>query len=199
MVPSYRIWWWAAFGVSLVPLAVLFGRLVFGHLGPDPAEPVTRATGLAALQWLLITLAMTPLRKWTGRPEWLRLRRMFGLFAFFYACLHLAAYLHLIAGWQDLWVSFTQRPYIIAGMAAFLMLLPLALTSTRSAMRRLGHRWKLLHRLIYPAAIVAWVHYLWQARADIGDMVLYGVVLAIMLGARLLVWVGAKMRTMNRV
>ncbi|MCH8499278.1 MAG: sulfoxide reductase heme-binding subunit YedZ [Marinobacter sp.] len=199
MVPGYRVWWWSVFTLSLVPLAVLVARLLFGQLGPDPAEPITRATGLAALQWLLLTLAMTPLRKWTGRTEWMRLRRMLGLFAFFYACLHFVAYLHLIAGWQDLWGSFTRRPYIIAGLAAFLMLLPLALTSTRAAIKALGRRWRLLHRLIYPAAIAAWIHYLWQARADIGDMVLYGAVLGALLGVRLAGWAGAKMRIMTKV
>lgn len=153
-------------------------------MGPDPGQIITEALGLAAFQLLLATLAMTPLRRWTGWGGWLRVRRMLGLFAFFYAVLHVLAFLQFILGWSDLWATFTKRPYIIAGAVAFLCLVPLAVTSPVSAMRRLGPYWKRLHKLIYLAVGVAWVHFLWQARSDLGEMVMYGLLLAILLGVR---------------
>lgn len=174
-----------AAALALVPLIRLLLDIVQQQLGPDPGEVVTKALGLAAFQLLLITLAMTPLRKITGWVGWLRIRRMLGLFSFFYAVLHVLAFLQFIVGWQDLWASFTKRPYIILGLVAFAGMLPLALTSTKSMMKRLGKRWKSLHRFIYVIALAAWAHFLWQARSDIGVMVLYGAVLLLLLGMRL--------------
>lgn len=171
--------------LALVPLILLLLDIVRSQLGPDPGEVVTKALGLAAFQLLLVTLAMTPLRKVTGWAGWLRVRRMLGLFSFFYAVLHVLAFLQFIVGWQDLWSSFTRRPYIIFGLIAFVGMIPLALTSTRGMMRRLGKRWKSLHRAIYLIALAAWFHFLWQARSDIGEMVLYGAVLVLLLGVRL--------------
>lgn len=174
-----------AAALALVPLLRLVLDIVQQQLGPDPGEVVTKALGLAAFQLLLVTLAMTPLRKATGWAGWLRIRRMLGLFSFFYATLHVLAFLQFIVGWQDLWASFTRRPYIIFGLIAFAGLIPLAVTSTRGMMRRLGKRWKNLHRSIYGIALAAWLHFLWQARSDIGEMVLYGAVLMLLLGVRL--------------
>ncbi|MDX1634659.1 MAG: protein-methionine-sulfoxide reductase heme-binding subunit MsrQ [Marinobacter sp.] len=172
-------------GLALVPLGLLVRGVLQGALGPDPGEVVTESLGLAAFQLLLATLAMTPLRRITGWPGWLRVRRQLGLFCFFYASLHLLAFLQFVVGWQDLTASFTKRPYILAGLVAFIILLPLALTSTRGMMRRLGKRWKRLHSGVYLAAVAAWVHFLWQARGDIGEMLAYGVILAVLLGLRL--------------
>lgn len=166
------------FGLALLPLGFLVVDIVNANLGPDPGQVITEALGIAAFQLLLVTLAITPLKKVTGWSGWLRYRRMLGLFAFFYAALHLLAFLQLILGWMDLWATFTKRPYIIAGAAAFLAMVPLAITSTRRMMKRTGRWWKPLHRLIYPAAILAWVHFLWQARSDITEMVVYAVILA---------------------
>lgn len=171
--------------LALLPLVLLATDISQSALGPDPGEVVTERLGLTAFQLLLITLAMTPLKRLTGWAGWLRVRRQLGLFCFFYACLHVLAFLQFVIGWQDLLASFTKRPYILAGLLAFLVLLPLALTSTRGMIRRLGKRWKLLHRGIYLAAIAAWVHFLWQARSDIGEMLAYGLVLALLLGCRL--------------
>lgn len=172
------------FGLALLPLGFLVVDIVNANLGPDPGQVITEALGIAAFQLLLVTLAITPLKKVTGWSGWLRYRRMLGLFAFFYAALHLLAFLQLILGWMDLWATFTKRPYIIAGAAAFLAMVPLAITSTRGMMKRTGRWWKPLHRLIYPAAILAWVHFLWQARSDIAEMVVYAVILAGLLVVR---------------
>lgn len=170
---------------ALLPLALLVSRLTGGDLGPDPGQEVTESLGLAAFQLLLATLFMTPLRKWTGWPGWIRVRRMLGLFSFFYVVLHVLAFLQFILGWQDVWATFTKRPYIVAGLAAFLLMVPLAVTSTQGMVRRLGKRWKVLHKSIYVVALAAWVHFLWQARSDIGEMVVYGAVVVLLLGLRL--------------
>lgn len=188
--PGRSVLWLLGFrltaaALASVPLIRLLLDIVRAQLGPDPAEVVTKALGLAAFQLLLATLAMTPLRKMTGWAGWLRIRRMLGLFSFFYAVLHVLAFLQFIVGWQDLWASFTRRPYIILGLIAFAGMLPLALTSTKGMMKRLGRRWKPLHRFIYIIALAAWAHFLWQARSDISEMVFYGVVLAVLLGVRL--------------
>lgn len=171
--------------LALIPLAILVARLTGGDLGPDPGQEVTESLGLAAFQLLLATLCMTPFRKWTGWAGWLRVRRMLGLFSFFYAVLHVLAFLQFILGWQDVWATFTKRPYIIAGLLAFVLMLPLAITSTKGMIRRLGKRWKSLHKSVYVVVLAAWVHFLWQARSDIGEMVVYGAVVALLLGARL--------------
>lgn len=176
------------FLLALIPLAQLLTLAGTGGLGPDPGQLVTEALGMAALQLLLVTLAMTPLKRWTGWTGWLRVRRMLGLFVFFYAVLHVVAFLQFIAGWQDLWVTFTGRPYIIAGLLSFVLLALLAGTSTRAAVRRLGKRWKTLHQWVYVAAVAAWVHYLWQARSDITEMVVYGGVLFLLLAVRFWWW-----------
>ncbi len=172
------------FCLALVPLALLISDILTGSVGPDPGQAITERLGLTAFQILLLTLLITPLKKLTGWSGWLRYRRMLGLFVFFYASLHILAFLQLLLGWGDLWATFTKRPYIVMGAAAFVLMLPLALTSTKGMMRRLGRGWKPLHRLIYPAAGLVWVHFLWQARSDITEMVVYGVVLFVLLGLR---------------
>ncbi|MDO3723300.1 protein-methionine-sulfoxide reductase heme-binding subunit MsrQ [Marinobacter sp. chi1] len=164
-------------------------RIVTGNLGPDPGQEVTQALGLAAFQLLIATLCMTPMQRWTRWGGWIRVRRMLGLFAFFYACLHVLSFLQFILGWHDLWATFTKRPYIIAGSVAFLVLVPLALTSTKGMMRRLGSDWKRLHRLIYVSVVAAWIHFIWQARSDVGEMLIYGVLVAGLLWLRAR-WIG---------
>ena len=173
----------AAF-LACVPLLVLGINIAAQSLGPDPGQEVTESLGLAAFQLLIVTLCMTPLKRLTGWPGWIRVRRMLGLFAFFYAVLHVLAFLQFILGWSDLWATFTKRPYIVAGALSFLMLVPLAVTSTRGMVKRLGRNWKRLHKLIYLIAIAAWVHFIWQARSDIGEMVAYGLVILGLLALR---------------
>lgn len=170
---------------ALYPLARLVLAAASGSLGADPGKTMTRELGLAALQLLIATLAMTPLRRLTGWRVWLRSRRMLGLFSLFYACLHVLAYLQFIAGWQDILGDVVKRPFITLGFSAFVLMVPLGLTSTRGMMRRLGKRWARLHRSIYLIVVLAWLHFLWQARSDISIMVYYGALILVLLGMRL--------------
>lgn len=158
-----------------------------GALGADPVAAIEHFLGLWALRLLLLTLAVTPLRQLTGLAVLLRFRRMLGLYAFAYASLHFAAYLVLdLRGyWAEIFVEIAKRPYITVGFAAWLMLVPLAATSTRAAMRRLGRRWGLLHRLVYPVAILAVLHFWWVVKSDVREPAIYAGVLALLLGWRL--------------
>ncbi|SFR61009.1 sulfoxide reductase heme-binding subunit YedZ [Marinobacter gudaonensis] len=174
----------AAATLASMPLLLVVLDIINQSLGPDPGQEVTETLGLAAFQLLLATLFMTPLQRWTGWSGWLRIRRMLGLFAFFYASLHVLAFLQFILGWNDLWATFTKRPYVIAGAVSFLLLVPLAATSTRWMMKKLGRQWKPLHRSIYPAVVIAWLHFIWQARSDVGEMVVYGVIVLGLLALR---------------
>ncbi|WP_372966303.1 sulfite oxidase heme-binding subunit YedZ [Marinobacter sp.] len=172
------------FSASLIPLGVLVQRITANDLGPDPGQVITESLGIAAFQLLLATLTITPLRKLTGWNGWMRCRRMLGLFAFFYAVLHVLAFLQLILGWGDLWSTFTKRPYIVVGAAAILLMIPLTVTSTKKMMKRVGRWWKPVHRLIYVSAVLVWVHFLWQARSDVTEMAVYGAFLLILLSLR---------------
>ena len=175
------------FGLCLLPLGLLAADALRGALGANPVEALEHRTGDWALRLLLLTLALTPLRRLGGWQWPLRRRRMLGLFAFFYASVHLVVYvvvdqfLDLAAVWEDI----LERPYVLAGSLAWLLLLPLALTSTRAAMRRLGRRWKRLHRLVYAAAGLAVLHYLWLVKADLREPLLYAAVLVLLLLLRL--------------
>jgi methionine sulfoxide reductase heme-binding subunit len=177
----------AVFAASLAP----FGGLVVGALGnglgPNPIEAVTHRTGDWALRFLLVTLAVTPLRALTGWNSLVRFRRMLGLFAFFYACLHLLTYVWLdkFFEWPEIARDIPKRPFITMGFFAFVILVPLAATSTAGMIRRLGGRaWQRLHRLVYVAAIAGVVHYWWLVKADVSTPRLYGVALAALLLAR---------------
>lgn len=178
------------FVFGLVP----FGLLLYGafndRLGANPIETLTHGTGDWALRFLLITLAVTPLRRLSGWTMLQRLRRMLGLFAFFYACLHF-----LIWFWLDQSLSLSamvedviKRPYITVGFLAFVLLIPLAATSTRGMMRRLGRNWQRLHRLVYAVAVLAVLHFLWLVKADWTEPALYGAILSLLLLSRLSTW-----------
>jgi len=175
--------------LCLLPLT----RLVFlgfnGGLGVNPIEFVTRSLGTWALSFLLITLAVTPLRKLSGWSGLIRVRRMLGLTAFCYAVLHWLTYLWLdqFFDWSAILKDIVKRPFITFGMLTFLLLLPLALTSTDAAMRRLKRNWQRLHRLVYPAAVLAVCHYFWLVKLDLTQPVIYASVLTILLGLRI-VW-----------
>lgn len=171
--------------VACYPLGHLVWEAFSGSLGADPGKTMTRALGLAALQLLIATLCMTPLRRLTGWRVWLASRRMLGLFTLFYASLHVLAYLQFIAGWEGILDDVTKRPYITLGFAAFVLMIPLGVTSNRAMMRRLGKRWARLHKTIYLIVILAWLHFLWQARSDYAIMVYYGAGIAVLLGLRL--------------
>ena len=156
-------------------------------LGADPVAAIEHTLGLWALRLLLLTLAVTPLRQLLGQPLLVRFRRMLGLWAFAYACLHFSAWLVLdLRGWWALVPKeIAERPYITVGFAAWLLLLPLALTSTRGWMRRLGRNWGRLHRLVYPVAALAVLHFWWVVKADVREPLLYAAILAVLLGWRL--------------
>jgi sulfoxide reductase heme-binding subunit YedZ len=156
-------------------------------LGADPVAAMLHACGSWTLNFVMITLCMTPLRNLTHMTLWLRFRRMFGLFAFFYALLHFSVYLLLDQAGKlgALWQDIVKRPYITIGMLALLMLIPLAATSTARAQRRLKLRWTRLHRLIYVIAILGVWHYWWGVKKDIREPLLYAAGLALLLGYRL--------------
>jgi sulfoxide reductase heme-binding subunit YedZ len=181
---------------ALLPFAIMLRGAWVGDLGANPLETVTHGTGDWALRFLLLTLAMTPLRRLLHRSWPLRMRRMLGLYAFFYASLHFLIWLVLDQelSWHNILGDIAKRPYITVGFTAWLLLVPLAATSTRWAMRRLGRRWTRLHRLVYPTAVLAVVHYLWLVKADLFEPLLYGAILAVLLLARLRLPHGLRLR-----
>jgi methionine sulfoxide reductase heme-binding subunit len=173
---------WAA---CLLPAAVLIYRGFTGGLTPNPIEFLTLETCFWALTLLMVTLAITPLRTITGWNRIIRFRRITGLSAFFYATIHLLIYITLDRFFEfgEIAADILQRPYITVGFLAFLLLLPLAVTSTRGWIRRLGRRWQMLHRLIYPAAALAVLHFYWKkaSKADIAEPLLFAAILAALL------------------
>ncbi len=174
------------FVLCLLPLAASLWQALSGQ-AVNPVETLTRDSGSWALNLLLAGLAITPLRR-LGAPGWLlRLRRMLGLYAFFYASVHLLIYLWLdqLFDWAAIVHDIIKRPFITVGMAAFALLLPLAITSTDGWLRRLKRRWGQLHRLVYPLALLAVLHYLWLVKRDLTEPLLYAAVLALLLGLRL--------------
>jgi methionine sulfoxide reductase heme-binding subunit len=161
--------------------------LAANDLGANPIERITHFTGDWALRFLLASLAVTPLRRLLGWNGLVAYRRMLGLFAFFYAMLHLCTFVVLdhFFDWQEIVADVYKRPYVTAGMTAFACLVPLAVTSTRGWIRRLGRRWAQLHRLAYVAAVAAVVHYWWLVKADVHKPLWYAAVLATLLAVRL--------------
>ncbi len=178
----------ALFALCLAPALWLAAGVWRGALGVNPIEKITLETGHWTLRLLAATLAITPLRRLAGWPELIRFRRMLGLFAFFYASLHLLTYVWLdqFFDWGEIGRDIVKRRFITAGMAAFAFLLPLALTSTRGWIARLGgRRWQRLHRLAYAAAAAGVVHFWWKVKSDVREPALYVLLFAILLLARL--------------
>lgn len=174
------------FAAALVPAAALVYGAFTDDLTANPIEYITHTTGNTALAFLIITLTITPLRRLTGRNELIRLRRMLGLFAFSYACLHLLTW--VVLDWffdvASMATDVVERPFITLGMTTFLLLLPLAITSTTGMVRRLGKRWQQLHRLVYVAAITAIIHFWWVVKADFREPRLWALALSVLLGFR---------------
>jgi sulfoxide reductase heme-binding subunit YedZ len=176
------------FLACLIPLGHLVWKGFRGMLGANPIEVITHSTGTWTLTFLMITLAVTPVRKLTGMAWLIRFRRMLGLFAFFYGCLHLMTYV-----WLDQFFDFpgmlkdiAKRPFITVGFAGFVLMLPLAITSTQGWIRRMGgKRWQMLHRLIYVSALAGVVHYYWLVKADVRVPLIFAAVLAILMSYRL--------------
>jgi sulfoxide reductase heme-binding subunit YedZ len=191
----------AVFFACLIPSGQLALNAYAGDLGANPIETITRLTGSWALIILIASLAVTPLRRITGRNELIKFRRMLGLFAFFYAALHFTTYMVL-----DLYFDFgailkdvLKRPYITVGFTAFVLMIPLAATSTAGMIRRLGKRWQQLHYLVYAIAILGVVHFYWLVKADISRPAQYGAVLALLLGYRLFVKLAPQKVTFHKL
>ena len=179
----------AAFIAALGPAAYLVYGVFANALGANPIDAVTDETGTWTLRFLTLTLLITPLRKWTGWNPLIRFRRMLGLFACFYGSLHFLTYLVLdqFFAFDEIVADIVKRPFITVGFTAFVLMIPLAVTSTAGWIRRLGgKRWNLLHRLVYLSAIGGVVHYLWLVKSDTSRPVRYGVIVAFLLAVR--VW-----------
>jgi sulfoxide reductase heme-binding subunit YedZ len=190
----------AVFLTCLLPAAVLIWKGFQAQLGANPVDVITRSTGRWTLTFLLITLGVSPLRKLASVPWLIRFRRMLGLFAFFYGTLHLMTYL-----WLDKFFDvhamlhdIAKRRFITAGMTAFSLMLPLALTSTAGWIRRMGGKhWQLLHRLIYFSAAAGVIHFIWLVKADLRRPLTYGAILAVLLAFRLVGWAISRARSRN--
>lgn len=180
----------AVFAASLGPLGVLGVGAVTGGLGANPIEAITHGTGDWTLRFLLLTLAVTPIRTLTGWNLLIRFRRMLGLFAYFYASLHLLTYVWLdkFFAWSEMARDIPRRPFITIGFLAFVVLVPLAVTSTAGMIRWMGGRaWRRLHRLVYLSAVAGVVHYWWLVKADVSRPRVYATALALLLCSRLFV------------
>jgi sulfoxide reductase heme-binding subunit YedZ len=188
----------AVFVGSLVPLAAILLRATRGELGANPIAQALNQLGLVALVFLIAALACTPLKTLLGWTWPIRLRRMLGLFGFFYAVLHVSTYggLDQLFDWHAIWADVTKRKFIFVGFAAFVLLIPLAATSTSGALKRLGYaRWKPLHRLAYVAPLLAVIHFTWRVKKDVREPVTYAVVLGALLLVRVATSVRARLAT----
>lgn len=185
----------SVFAAAAIPLIMLIRDGIAGGLGANPIEEITHRTGFWTLTLIMITLSVTPLRKLTGINQLIRLRRMLGLWAYTYACLHFATYIVLdqFFGWSFILEDIAERPYITVGFAAFVLLTPLALTSTRRMIQRLGGaRWARLHRLIYVAGVLGVLHFLWLVKADTLVPLRFAAALALLLGFRVVAWIASR-------
>jgi sulfoxide reductase heme-binding subunit YedZ len=176
------------FLACLTPFVWLAIRTLTGRLGINPVEDLELTTGIWTLRFLIVTLAVTPVRRLSGWNRVIQYRRMFGLFTFFYVCVHFAIYIGVdqFFAFGFILKDVVKRPFITMGFTAFVLMIPLALTSTKGWIRRLGRRWQLLHRLIYISAVCAAVHYLWKVKVMIGSPVYYAIVIAALLGFRVI-------------
>jgi sulfoxide reductase heme-binding subunit YedZ len=193
--------------LALTPAAILGWQIRAealtgsGGLGADPVAEIEHRLGLWALRLLMITLAITPLRQLTHQPVLVRFRRLLGLYAFFYATVHFAAYLVLdLRGyWTQIFEDIAKRPYITVGFTAWLLLVPLAITSTQAAIRRLGRNWARLHRLVYAVGVLAVLHFWRLVKSDIREPALYAGILAVLLGWRAWkAWASRRKRGLSR-
>jgi sulfoxide reductase heme-binding subunit YedZ len=174
------------FLACLIPFLLLLRGVLDGDLGANPLERVTDVTGQWGLRFLLLTLAITPLRRLTGWTWLLRFRRMLGLFVFFYITLHFLTWVWLDQelSWGNILADIVKRPYVTVGFSAWLLLFPLAATSTRGMMRRLGRKWQRLHRAVYAIGVLAILHYIWLVKADLLEPLIYAAVLILLLVVR---------------
>ena len=176
------------FLAALTPFVWLVFRVLTGRVSANPVEDMTLTTGIWALRFLLVTLAITPIRRVTGWHRIIQYRRMFGLFTFFYASVHLLIYIVFDQAMDFRFIlpDIVKRPYITAGMTAFALMVPLAITSTKGWIRRLGRQWQVLHRLVYFCAFAACLHFIWKVKVVIGEPVYYAAIFTVLLGFRLI-------------
>jgi len=169
----------------LVPFAMLVSGVVSNSLGPDPADYLMHVTGEWVMRLLVLVLLATPLAR-TGWPRLSRYRRMLGLYVWFYATLHLLVFAQVFIDWSGVQLveELVDRPYILVGFLAWLILVPLGITSATAIRKKMGKRWRQLHKLTYIVVILGWLHLLWLSRSDVGDAVLYGVIFGLLLGYR---------------
>lgn len=189
----------AAWVAGLIPLILLVSGAFTGGLGADPIEYVTLRTGFATLLMLMATLAITPARKLTGWNWLAPARRTFGLCAFLYVCLHFATYL-FDQGFSPGYIGedIAERPYVTAGFTAFLLLVPLALTSTKASIRRLGKRWQKLHRLVYLAGGLGVLHFIWLVKSDLREPLIFAAVFAMLMAMRVPALLGGRRKAVKR-
>ncbi|MGJ8690136.1 MAG: sulfite oxidase heme-binding subunit YedZ [Gammaproteobacteria bacterium] len=177
---------WVVFVLGLLPLAALLLGVFTNTLGPDPADTLAAETGEWTFRFLLLSLAITPLRNIGGWPKVFPYRRTFGLFALFYASLHFLVYLVFLLQlrWSEIFEDIVERPYITVGFSAFILLMVLGVTSTKRMMRKLGRRWRQLHKLVYLINVLALIHLVWILRTDLAEAVIYGSILLPLLAYR---------------
>ena len=174
------------FLACLVPFAMLVSGVVSNSLGPDPADHLMHVTGEWVMRFLVLVLLATPLAR-HGWPRLARYRRMLGLYVWFYATLHLLVFAQVFIGWSGALLidELVDRPYVLVGFLAWLILVPLGITSARAIRKKMGKHWRQLHKLTYIVVILGWLHLLWLSRSDVGDAVLYGVIFGLLLGYRI--------------
>lgn len=174
------------FLLALLPFGYVLWRVISNDLGPDPAQELAIETGEWSIRFLLLALAITPLRQLTGQVEFVRQRRMLGLFALFYASVHFLVWLTFLLAfrWGAIGEELIERPFITVGFAAWVILVALGVTSPKAMVKKLGRNWKRLHRLVYLAGFLALVHLLWIQRTDLVEVVFYGAILLLLLGYR---------------
>jgi methionine sulfoxide reductase heme-binding subunit len=174
------------FFISLLPILIIFYQIIFNQLGPEPVKEITHVTGNWTLRFIIITLAMTPLQKFTKLNFWISYRRMFGLFVFFYASAHMMTYVGIDYrfDWSSIGDDIVKKKFIFAGFLAWLLLVPLALTSSKRMIRLLRDKWKKLHKLIYIISLLGIVHYLWLVKVVTVEPLIYLIIIVILLTLR---------------
>ena len=180
--PALRVF---VFAACLIPFLVLLNGVISNSLGPDPAEHLMHVTGEWVMRFLVLVLLATPLARY-GWPRLARYRRMLGLYVWFYATLHLLVFAQVFIGWSagQLAEELAERPYVLVGFLAWLILVPLGISSLDAIRRKMGRQWRRVHRLTYAVVVLGWLHLLWQSRSDVGDAVVYGAIFALLLAYR---------------
>ena len=175
------------FFLSLLPILIIFYQIIFNQLGPEPVKEITHVTGNWTLRFIIITLAMTPLQKFTKLNFWVSYRRMFGLFVFFYASAHMMTYVGIDYrfDWSSIGDDIVKKKFIFAGFLAWLLLVPLALTSSKRMIRLLRDKWKKLHKLIYIISLLGIIHYLWLVKVVTVEPLIYLIIIVILLTLRI--------------